>query len=552
MTLFRSQRTAVHLVTVLEEMPVQETADGIAELREAGSPSAASSSTWSGRRTSTPKSAQRPLERQDRPRRARGRLKEAGVEVDDDAGRRPARRGPRPRRAARARGLPARAGRGARRAVVRAPAAAGRRRPRRALRAGRALSAGRHEAMRMATTHQSSRASARSPPVATTSAAGARHRRSCSTTRHRDHRVLRLGRRRQDHDLGRAGAARRRARPQGRRAHHRPGPPAGPVDGDRGARQHAAAGARQSTAEAGGSPRRDDARHEAHLRRGGARARPPPRRRSRSWRTPSTSRCPARSRAPRSTWRWRSSGSSTDAAEDRRLRPDRRRHPAVPVGAGLPRRARAALELPRRPVHPAAAGAGPRPGAADDGRVSGWSRTRMTKVLGAQVLRDMQTFVAAFDTLFGGFRQRAQKTFELLQADGRRSSWSRRRSRTRCARRRTSSSGSARTGCRWPGWSSTAPRRRRRRPVGRRGDGRRRRDCASRRPRPWPAGLLRLHADRAGWSSASSGCATASRPRTPTVPTAVVPALAGRRARPGPAAPGRRAARRDGQADSRR
>jgi anion-transporting ArsA/GET3 family ATPase len=31
--LFRSARTAVHLVTVLEEMPVQETTDGIAELR---------------------------------------------------------------------------------------------------------------------------------------------------------------------------------------------------------------------------------------------------------------------------------------------------------------------------------------------------------------------------------------------------------------------------------------------------------------------------------------------------------------------------------------
>ncbi|MCW2845901.1 MAG: arsenite efflux ATP-binding protein ArsA [Nocardioides sp.] len=42
----------------------------------------------------------------------------------------------------------------------------------------------------------------------------------------------------------------------------------------------------------------------------------------------------------------------------------------------------------------------------------------LTKILGAQVLKDMQTFVAAFDTLFGGFRQRAQKTFELLQADG--------------------------------------------------------------------------------------------------------------------------------------
>jgi anion-transporting ArsA/GET3 family ATPase len=38
MTLFRSPRTAVHLVTVLEEMPVQETTDGIAELRAADLP----------------------------------------------------------------------------------------------------------------------------------------------------------------------------------------------------------------------------------------------------------------------------------------------------------------------------------------------------------------------------------------------------------------------------------------------------------------------------------------------------------------------------------
>src|SRR5690606_37310988 len=42
----------------------------------------------------------------------------------------------------------------------------------------------------------------------------------------------------------------------------------------------------------------------------------------------------------------------------------------------------------------------------------------LNKVLGAQVLRDMQTFVAAFDTLFGGFRQRAEATFSLLQAEG--------------------------------------------------------------------------------------------------------------------------------------
>ncbi|WP_028642873.1 ArsA-related P-loop ATPase [Nocardioides sp. URHA0020] len=38
MTLFRSPRTTVHLVTVLEEMPVQETADGITDLTTAGLP----------------------------------------------------------------------------------------------------------------------------------------------------------------------------------------------------------------------------------------------------------------------------------------------------------------------------------------------------------------------------------------------------------------------------------------------------------------------------------------------------------------------------------
>ncbi|MDX6323739.1 MAG: hypothetical protein QOK15_93 [Nocardioidaceae bacterium] len=39
----------------------------------------------------------------------------------------------------------------------------------------------------------------------------------------------------------------------------------------------------------------------------------------------------------------------------------------------------------------------------------------MAKVVGAQVLKDLQTFIAASDTLFGGFRNRAQQTFELLQ-----------------------------------------------------------------------------------------------------------------------------------------
>ncbi len=42
----------------------------------------------------------------------------------------------------------------------------------------------------------------------------------------------------------------------------------------------------------------------------------------------------------------------------------------------------------------------------------------ITTIIGGQVLADMQAFVAAFDTLFGGFRARAQRTFELLQAPG--------------------------------------------------------------------------------------------------------------------------------------
>jgi anion-transporting ArsA/GET3 family ATPase len=38
MTLFRSPETVIHFVTVLEEMPVQETADGIDQVRAAGLP----------------------------------------------------------------------------------------------------------------------------------------------------------------------------------------------------------------------------------------------------------------------------------------------------------------------------------------------------------------------------------------------------------------------------------------------------------------------------------------------------------------------------------
>ncbi|MGI5349725.1 ArsA family ATPase [Streptomyces sp. CA-250714] len=42
----------------------------------------------------------------------------------------------------------------------------------------------------------------------------------------------------------------------------------------------------------------------------------------------------------------------------------------------------------------------------------------LNKLLGAGLLRDVQTFVAAMDTMFGGFRTRADATYRLLQAPG--------------------------------------------------------------------------------------------------------------------------------------
>ncbi|GAA3729879.1 anion-transporting ArsA/GET3 family ATPase [Spinactinospora alkalitolerans] len=42
----------------------------------------------------------------------------------------------------------------------------------------------------------------------------------------------------------------------------------------------------------------------------------------------------------------------------------------------------------------------------------------ITKVIGAQLLKDVQTFVTAFDAVFGGFQERANRTYRLLQASG--------------------------------------------------------------------------------------------------------------------------------------
>ncbi|HYK33097.1 MAG TPA: ArsA family ATPase [Streptosporangiaceae bacterium] len=42
----------------------------------------------------------------------------------------------------------------------------------------------------------------------------------------------------------------------------------------------------------------------------------------------------------------------------------------------------------------------------------------ITKIIGSQVLRDVQTFVSAMDTMFGGFRERAEYTYRLLRTPG--------------------------------------------------------------------------------------------------------------------------------------
>jgi anion-transporting ArsA/GET3 family ATPase len=41
-----------------------------------------------------------------------------------------------------------------------------------------------------------------------------------------------------------------------------------------------------------------------------------------------------------------------------------------------------------------------------------------TKVLGGELLNDLSSFVAALETMFGGFRERAQHTYELLKTPG--------------------------------------------------------------------------------------------------------------------------------------
>ncbi|WP_324275793.1 ArsA family ATPase [Blastococcus brunescens] len=77
----------------------------------------------------------------------------------------------------------------------------------------------------------------------------------------------------------------------------------------------------------------------------------------------------------------------------------------------------------------------------------------ISKILGGQLLRDISAFVAALDTMFGGFRERATATYERCASPAPGSSSSPRRSPMRCARPPTSSTGCRPSRCRWPAWS---------------------------------------------------------------------------------------------------
>ena len=83
----------------------------------------------------------------------------------------------------------------------------------------------------------------------------------------------------------------------------------------------------------------------------------------------------------------------------------------------------------------------------------------LSKVIGAQVLRDMQLFVSSFDALFGVFgsaqirRSRIAGPGYPLPGGG--GAWS----PTPCAKPHTSSSALSPRACRWPGWCSIGSRK---------------------------------------------------------------------------------------------
>ncbi len=141
------------------------------------------------------------------------------------------------------------------------------------------------------------------------------------------------------------GLAGRRARPLGRRAHHRSGPPARTVDGAHRAGQHPAPG-QGGRRDRGRPARRDDARHEADVRRDRRRPLHPRARQE----DPGQPLLPIAVVLVLRDAGVHGDGEAGAAEGDGELGAGRRRHPADPFGAGLPRRAAEPGPLPRRPA----------------------------------------------------------------------------------------------------------------------------------------------------------------------------------------------------------
>ena len=159
----------------------------------------------------------------------------------------------------------------------------------------------------------------------------------------------------------------------------------------------------------------------------------------------------------------------------------------------------------------------------------------LNKVLGAQFLTDLQAFIAALDTLFGGFRQRAEATYSLLQADGHGVRRGRRAGDRRDARggllrraarrpRRCRSSASSSTACTSTTSRASPP------PTPSRPD------TSSHLAAPCERAtseLLAVHAERARLSKREARVARSDSARhIPRVPTVPVRGAARRRARP--------------------
>ena len=249
-----------------------------------------------------------------------------------------------------------------------------------------------------------------------------RHRRHPRRPHHAHHRVLRRWRRRQDHD---------------RRSARRCGPPNGAATSSCSRSTRPSGWLRRWACPRSTTPR-VRCRVSAPRRLGGSlfammldmkrtfdeiveAPRRPGSARSRSSTTPSTRRSRPRSPARRSTWRWRSSASSACAAEaEGHLGPHRRRHPAVAQRPGLPGRPGSGWA---RSSTAGSSGSSRRPpgGPARDWErlgprwASGCSPTCSTRSSVPRCSSTSGTFVAAIDTTFGGFRERADETYALLQ-----------------------------------------------------------------------------------------------------------------------------------------